>query len=494
MPFNNLYKKAACLTTFTPASLAATSLPEKADTCAKAIWGGMKTLWQTARPYLSPVSTGIYNSIHNTQLSAAGAIGENAPKFLKLLQRTITVPGGEKVSLATAGAGGLFGFIAATPVLGAIYKVASRTKNGYEQEQENKTIRMRAASIPAENDEKLTLLTDRKTELTNKGLKQRALAERSIGKWGLIKYGLTIQAALACTPQIAKLATLFTPVPVPAALPLALGVGGVLCGIRFLATRFDTWREMAQATETLKQAEMFGNAANAILEARRTKADVINKSQIAQRMQIELAAKQEQINNLTQALENQEDIQKKHIKHNEARKIQLEREQQAHLASKTTHDQATRLYNAALAPKQDEVKRLRETNNELHQELAALQKQYEATHQNLELVKPVRECVLYVDDTDLTAINVDKQFMESLEERRKPQVLCKEEDREEEVFVTAPEADETVTRDDESDEGDEFEPQYSNRHMLVAMPFRGLAKLGGWLFTGGPTNITDFHL
>ena len=504
MPFNNIQKGLTALTPVAPAG----AFSERADMCAKTVWGGMKTVWQTAKPYLSSVSEGLYNHIHKNQLAGAEHLAEKAPKFLKLLQRTVTVPGGDQISLATAGVGGLLGFAAATPVLGAMYKAAKRTRNAYSQSKENKAILERAASLP--ENEKFALLVNRGTELMNKGLKQRSVAQQSIGAWGFIKYGLTIQTAWACTPQILKLVTLFAPVSTPAALPLTLSVGGILCGVRFVSARIDAWREKAQATETLKQADMFRSAANDILKARSTVKGNVFKGEFVQKMKLEKADKQARITKLEQENKIRAEINQKQRNHIEVKKKQLKKEKESHAETKETHAYVFRLYTEILTPKQEEVTRLRETRGALVQELAKLKWQHDAILRRPE--SPLREPPNFMDDTYITTVTVNEAMMNALQEEAKANQYVPPEEARTEQDVPKEKIDETIlppvpeikavdtadrsnNGDEEKEEEDEEEYAPRKRPMMLMMPLHGLARIGGWMFSSdSPDDISDLRI
>lgn len=223
-------------------------LPEEVQLCTSTLWKGLKTLsMDTVKPYL----TSAFAHVEAAQGAVATTLEKSAPQVFKLATRTITTINGTSIS---AGAGACVVGLAVCPVLGAAYKVCKRTISGMAQVWTNEKIMRTARALPADDLKgKIEVLETRAKSLEDRALEQREIASSGIGAWGLVKYAGTFLAPIALAPQISAVAAALC--PAPALAVVTVGVG--LCAIRFVAARFDSWRECAQADKTLKQAEIF---------------------------------------------------------------------------------------------------------------------------------------------------------------------------------------------------------------------------------------------
>ncbi|WP_281645726.1 hypothetical protein [Parendozoicomonas sp. Alg238-R29] len=223
---------------------------------ASTTWNGIRSVCTThVAPFLSTASAATANAIVAGQNATTALLGDYIPAAMGFVQQKITsVPGVANVGSAIG-----LGAVASTlvsPHLASGLWICTRTLRSIFQKRTNNSV-MKKFAATNNLDEKKSILEARAKQLEDRSIAQKSLADRSIGLWGAAKYLMTFATPALAMPQIGALISVFCPVSAPAVLPICLSIGAGACALKFLTTRFDSWRERKAAEETMKQAAIF---------------------------------------------------------------------------------------------------------------------------------------------------------------------------------------------------------------------------------------------
>ncbi|MTI13539.1 hypothetical protein [Sansalvadorimonas verongulae] len=342
-------------------------------------WNGFKNFCEyTAKPKLIAFSASAPAPIKSLQSWAVTHAEGVLPGLKAFASTTATTVGTTDIPMHVAGAGAGVGLLAATPVLGAICKAGSRTLRGMLQNRTNDNVLRDVHALPSTDlQAKMDKLEGRAKTLEDRALKQRNVAGSDLGWWGLIKYAGTFITPVLVAPQIGTLISLACPVSTPAVLPIALGVGAGLCGIRFITARFDAWREKIQANETMEQAAVFRLAAEDCASAIQDAKDSSDKDAELEELRAQIDEGAEVINELTQTCNRNKTSQEELVKDHQETMRKLDTEKTAHTATKDAANQSNVLFTETSRQLEEEKKALQQENTRLLEQLEARRKDIE---------------------------------------------------------------------------------------------------------------------
>ena len=253
----------------------------------------------TVKPQLITFSTAAPAHIKTAQNGVISHAKGVLPGVKALAQSTAFTVGTTDIPLHVAGAGAGVVALAVSPVLGAIYKAGKRSVSGMLQNRTNANVLETVAKLPSEQrEEKKMLLEERAKTLEDKAINQRNAANSKLGWWGLLKYAGTFVSPIFVAPQIGTLISLVCPVSTPVVLPIVIGIGAGLCGLRLIMSQVDACKERKQADKTIQQAELFRNAAEEQASAIEAEEESARKHEEMEQLRAELDARKETIKTL----------------------------------------------------------------------------------------------------------------------------------------------------------------------------------------------------
>lgn len=255
-------------------------LPDGVAVAAADVAGKAKAALSQGWAAAYSVSVAAPDAVAGLQSSAAAIIDKYCgPALTELAGRTVSpVFGG-----LSAGTGAVIAAPFVFPVLGTLFNALQRTGRSIIQRRCTNAALRRAEDCGQRKEvDAAGILHRRATQLRNAGDKQKALTERKASHWDSFKYLATFVAPIAALPQLAIL----TGVTAPVALPVACGLGAAACAARFVITRFDSWRERAQAQDFIDTAGALDVKVDYLLSVKELRDNVTKLSQeVAQRGQ-----------------------------------------------------------------------------------------------------------------------------------------------------------------------------------------------------------------